>query len=104
MMNRINQIETLLADQPNDSFLNHALALEFIKIGNDEKAKSLFENLLAINEQYVGSYYHLGKLHERMNDEPNAINTYEKGMQIAKAQKEMHAFGELRSALEALTM
>jgi Tfp pilus assembly protein PilF len=103
-MSKIQQIELLLATQPNDNFLQHALGLEYIKLGNDEKAKTIFCNLLKNDESYVGSYYHLAKLYERNNEEASAVTTYEKGMQIALAQNEKHAYGELRSALEELTM
>ncbi len=102
-MSRILQLENFLQQQPNDSFLQHALALEYIKIGDDDKAKNIFIQLLEHNQNYVGSYYHLAKLYERMLDEENAIVTYQKGMEIAKAQNENHAYGELRSALEELT-
>jgi tetratricopeptide (TPR) repeat protein len=103
-MQRIHQIEQMLKESGFDCFLTHALALEYIKIGNDEKAQSLFKEVLAKDEQYVGTYYHLAKLYERMSDEPMAIATYEKGMAIAKTLNEKHAFGELRSAYEELTM
>jgi Tfp pilus assembly protein PilF len=102
-MNRIEQIEQFLQSQPNDSFLQHALALEYSKVGNDEKAKALFVNILNHNENYVGSYYHLAKLYERIHDEASAIATYEKGMEVAKKLQDNHSLGELRSAYEELT-
>ncbi|RXK62875.1 tetratricopeptide repeat protein [Lacibacter luteus] len=102
-MERIEQLRKFLADSPNDSFLKHALALEYIKLGDDVTAKQLFEELLAADPGYVGSYYHLGKLYERLNDNDAAISWYEKGMQVAKEKGEQHAYGELRGALEELT-
>ena len=45
-MARIERIKEMLAANPHDSFLQHALALEYIKIEEDEQAKTLFENLL----------------------------------------------------------
>jgi Tfp pilus assembly protein PilF len=102
-MSRIEQLESFLQQQPNDEFLQHALALEYIKLNNDTKAEQIFVNLLQHNPNYVGSYYHLAKLYERISNEPKAIETYEIGMQIAKAQNEKHAYGELRGAYEELT-
>jgi Tfp pilus assembly protein PilF len=102
-MSRILQIENFLLQQPNDDFLQHALALEYIKIDDDANAAQIFLALLQRNPNYVGSYYHLAKLYERIGDEPNAITTYQKGMEIAKAQNENHAYGELRGAYEELT-
>jgi Tfp pilus assembly protein PilF len=102
-MERIEQLRKFLQESPNDSFLKHALALEHVKLGDDETARQLFEELLAANPGYVGSYYHLGKLFERMDDTEAAVAWYEKGMQVAKEKGEQHAYGELRGALEELT-
>jgi Tfp pilus assembly protein PilF len=102
-MERIEQLKKFLEANPTDSFLKHALALEYIKVGNDETARQVFEELLADEPGYVGSYYHLGKLFERIGDNDKAIEWYQKGMAIAKEKGEQHAFGELRGAWEELT-
>jgi Tfp pilus assembly protein PilF len=101
-MDRIAKITGMLKDNPSDSFLCHALALEYIKLGNDEEARVLFEKLLSSNPGYVGSYYHLAKLLERNNRTEEAIKIYEKGMDEAKKAGENHAYGELRGAYEEL--
>jgi tetratricopeptide (TPR) repeat protein len=101
-MDRLQILRSLLADQPTDPFLNHALALEEIKVGKDESARELFEQLLERNPDYVGSYYHLGKLHERLGDESKAIAVYEKGMEVAKKLSDNHALSELRGAYDNL--
>lgn len=89
-------------DNPADSFLQHALALEYIKLGDDEKARGLFEKLLNENPAYVGSYYHLAKLLERNDKTEEAIKIYEQGMEQAKGAGDNHALGELRAAYEEL--
>ncbi len=101
-MSRIEQIQVFLKDNPNDSFLQHALALEHIKMGDDSTAKALFETILKRDPGYVGSYYHLAKLLERTNDTSGAIEWYEKGMEAAKAEEDTHSFNELRAAYEEL--
>ena len=47
---------------------------------------------------YIGSYYHLAKLLERIEQPDEAIRVYEKGMEEAKKGGDNHAFGELRGA------
>jgi Tfp pilus assembly protein PilF len=101
-MDRITQIQGLLKEEPEDNFLQHALALEYIKIGNDADAKRLFERILDREPGYVGSYYHLGKLLERMGETQQAIQIYKKGMEIAKSASDTHAFNELQAACEDL--
>ena len=99
-MNRIEQLKEFLKATPNDAFLQHALALEYIKIGDEQAAKLLFENILKNEPTYVGSYYHLGKLLERINDLETAKSVYETGMRQAKLAKDNHSYNELQGALE----
>ncbi len=103
-MDRIEKIWAMLANQPGDNFLQHALALEQIKIGNEEEARVLFITILERDPSYIGSYYHLAKLLERIGDETGAIKIYEKGMAESKKAGDDHAFGELRGAYEELTL
>jgi tetratricopeptide (TPR) repeat protein len=102
-MSRIDKLQTFLKETPTDSFLQHALALEYQKIGDIDKARSLFEKLLAENPGYVGSYYHLAKLLEAEEQVEAALAVYEKGMEQAKRQQDNHAYNELRSAWEELS-
>lgn len=102
-MDRMEKIKEYLKATPGDSFLQHALALEYIKIGDDVSARSLFEAILARDPGYVGSYYHLAKLFERQEQIELAIAWYEKGMEAARKAGDQHALGELRSAYEELT-
>jgi tetratricopeptide (TPR) repeat protein len=101
-MDRIARIKEFLKSSPNDSFLKHALALEYIKLGDDTGARQLFEELLAYEPGYVGSYYHLGRLLERAGLPKEAIAVYEKGMEMAKAANDRHAYNELQAALDDL--
>lgn len=101
-MNRIAQIEQFLAQSPDDLFLNHALALEYIKQDDDVNARLRFEKNLAHDEKYVATYYHLGKLLERNGDTGKAVAIYEKGMVMARETGDMHAYNELQGAYDDL--
>lgn len=102
-MDRITQLKAFLEGSPTDSFLQHALALEYIKLNNDAAARSEFEALLQREPGYVGSYYHLGRLLERTGERDAAIAVYEKGMSVARDVRDMHAYNELQAAYEDLT-
>jgi Tfp pilus assembly protein PilF len=102
-VDRIIKLNEFLKANPRDSFVQHALALEYIKLGNDEQARALFEEILNREPGYVGSYYHLAKLLERNDNTDEAIKVYEKGMEEAKKAGDNHALGELRGAWEELT-
>lgn len=102
-MDRISKLKEFLAASPADSFLQHALALEYIKLGDDEQARGLFEEILNREPGYIGSYYHLAKLLERQEKTSEAVTVYEKGMDMALKAGDKHAFGELKGAWEELT-
>lgn len=102
MNERIEKLKAFLKDSPKDLFLNHALALEYIKIGHDLEARERFELNINTNPNYVATYYHLGKLLERAGQSPEAMAIYEKGMQVAKAAKDMHTYNELQGAYDEL--
>ncbi len=102
MNDRIEKLKAFLKDSPKDLFLNHALALEYIKIGQEAEAKERFEQNIDTDPNYIATYYHLGKLLERAGQTPEAMAIYEKGMQVAKAGKDMHTYNELQGAYEEL--
>ncbi len=102
MSERIEKLKAFLKDSPGDAFLNHALALEYVKVGDEENARKYFETNLANDPRYVATYYHLGKLLERVGLQQAATGIYEKGMACAKAAKDMHTYNELQGAYEDL--
>ncbi|MBA2762596.1 MAG: hypothetical protein H0U39_11700 [Segetibacter sp.] len=101
-MDRIGKLKEYLKASPHDNFLLHALALEYVKIGDDAEARKLFEDILERDEKYVGSYYHLAKLLERIGENELAIKWYEKGMAAAKEAGDNHSYNELQAAYEDL--
>ena len=101
-MDRIEKLKEYLNASGKDSFLQHALALEYIKIGDDLAAKDLFNDILRREPTYVGSYYHLAKVLERLGDIEKAIRIYERGLEEAKAADDTHTYNELRAAYDDL--
>lgn len=102
---RLEQLLGFLADGSKDPFIKYALATEYAKIGDYEKALSYYNNLVDNEPLYVGTYYHLGKLLEQLERKEEAISIYEKGMSVANKVGDRHALSELQtvyqSALEA---
>jgi predicted Zn-dependent protease len=102
LMEKIEKLKSFLAHTPEDPFLKHALALEYIKSGNDADARTLFLDILTRDPSYIGTYYHLARLMERAGEMANAKIWYEKGMAAAKKAADGHAFNELQAAYEDL--
>jgi Tfp pilus assembly protein PilF len=102
MNERIEKLMAFLKDSPKDLFLNHALALEYVKTGHDVEARERFEQNINTEPGYIATYYHLGKLLERAGQNPEAMVIYEKGMKAAKSAGDMHTYNELQGAYDEL--
>jgi Tfp pilus assembly protein PilF len=101
-MERLDKLKEFLKASPGDSFIKHAMALEYQKSGDILTARKTFEDILAADPGYVGSYYQLGKLLESTGENDTAVEWYQKGMTAAKAAGDQHAYNELRAAYEDL--
>ena len=102
-MDRIAFLSEFIQSNPHDLFSKHALALEWIKQGDDDNALKLFQEIISIDPQYVGSYYHMAKLQERVQGSQAAMDTYQLGIKVAESIQDQHALRELKSALQQLT-
>ena len=96
-MNRLAKLLEFIQNEPNDEFLKYALATEYLRLNETDKALNYYEDLVNNHPNYTGTYYHLGKLYEALNRKQDAINIYEKGMQITKEKRDNHAFSELQA-------
>lgn len=101
---KIKQLAREIKNNPGDSFSKFALALEFRKEGEYKKTRILFEDILSTDPDYVGVYYHLGKLYETLDRSEDAAKLYKKGIKIAEKQNESRTKSELQEALNMLKM
>ena len=97
-MTRLEQLFKYLGDSPDDSFILFAIAKEYEGAGNEQEALAYYLRLGSGHPNYVGTYYHLGKLYERIGDEGGAVRAYSEGMMVAKKEGDRHAFSELAGA------
>ena len=102
MNDRFEKLQEFLKENPDDSFVMHALGLEYVKLGDDAQAKKYFEELLEKDPNYVGTYYHLGKLYERASMFQEAAQVYQTGMLTAEGAEDRRALNELQAAYEDL--
>ncbi|MDA0683165.1 MAG: tetratricopeptide repeat protein [Bacteroidetes bacterium] len=99
MRSRLNQLIEWHQEDPSDSFIRFAMASEYVKLGELESGRQHFESLRESDPSYVGLYYHLGKLLERLERIEEAVSVYRDGIGIATRLKDLHARSELQSAL-----
>ena len=96
-ISRLDKLLEFIKNEPNDEFLKYALATEYLRLNQADKALGYYEDLINNHPNYTGTYYHLGKLYEALNRKAEAVSTYEKGMEITKEKRDNHAFSELQA-------
>lgn len=98
MPTRLEQLESFLARTPNDPFILFAIAKEYEKLANPTQTLAYYTQIVEKSPDYVGVYYHLGKYWERAAEPDKALAVYKKGLAVAKAQSDQHAYNELAAA------
>lgn len=101
-LSRIEQLKAFLKEDPNDTFLNYALATEYIGVGDDVKAREIFLGLMDRQPDYSPTYYHLGKLYERTGEQDKAEECYTVGVEVCRKNKELKNLNEMQTALTNL--
>lgn len=99
---RLEQLQKMLQDNPDDAFILYALGQEYLKLENTVEALKLFTDLTEKQPEYTGTYYHLGKLYEQLGDFEKARATYKKGLDMTSKLGDRHNYNELQGALANL--
>jgi len=99
---KIKRLALNLKKNPKDSFSKFALALELLKRNQVSKAVVLFESILKQDPDYLGVYYHLGKLYQQMGNHQQAGELFTTGIDLAEKQQNSRTGLELAEALENL--
>ncbi|MEM9991348.1 MAG: tetratricopeptide repeat protein [Bacteroidota bacterium] len=95
---RLQQLFGFLETMPDDAFVLFAIAKEYEGLGQRDKALIYYLKIKDTHPNYVGLYYHLGKLYEVLQDFPTAFQTYKTGITVAKEAGDQHAMQELAGA------
>ena len=95
---RLDLLLGILKETPTDSFVIFAIAKEYENLGNQNEAIQYYQKLYQSDPNYVGLYFHWGKIHEEINDSDKAIDIYSMGIEVASLQKDRHAERELSAA------
>jgi len=95
---RLQQLFNFLENSPDESFIIFAIAKEYEGIGQLDKALEYYLKLTTDDPDYVGTYYHLGKLYEQLEQFEKAFQTYKTGIAVATKAGDQHALSELAGA------
>ncbi|MFN3916175.1 MAG: hypothetical protein ACK4K0_00420 [Flavobacteriales bacterium] len=92
--NRIQLIEIMLDEHPDDVFLLYALAIEYKSLGQIEKSIFYLDKVLTVNKGYVAAYYQKGELLAIIGKVDEALSVLEKGRKLALNQEDQKSAGE----------
>ena len=101
-MSRREQLETMLADSPDDVFLRYALAMEWENEEEHEQSLELHRGLMNQSPPYVPSFFMSGQQLADLDRIDEAKQTLEQGIAHAEEQGDLHAVAEMRSFLDSL--
>jgi tetratricopeptide (TPR) repeat protein len=101
-MSRKEQIEEMLKDDPQDTFLRYALAMENDKVGQHDQALQLFTALTNDNPPYVPAFFMAGQMLARLDRISESREFLRTGIDQARAQGNLHAAGEMSEFLSSL--
>lgn len=97
---RINMLKQYLLDEPTEPFYPYALALEYQQT-NPDKARELFDLLLAHHPEYLPTYYMAGNFFQEQHPE-KAVEIFQEGLRLANRLNDFNTARELRAALDNL--
>jgi Tfp pilus assembly protein PilF len=101
-MNRVEILKGFLEENAKDSFSRYALALEYVKLGQNDDAVREFETVKTNDPDYVATYFQLGQLYQKLGKSHDAEKTFRTGITVASKIGDEHTRSELEGALEGI--
>lgn len=100
-MSRITELEAMLDSDPDDPFIQYALAREHEQVKSTIQALMMYEHLVNHHPDYIATYYHYAKLLHQLGNRNEAKRLLETGIQIGINAREQHAVSEMKGLLES---
>lgn len=102
-MSRREQIEQLLAEDPDDVFLNYALAKEWHSEGAVPEALAAFDRVISLHPDYVPAYFQKGQVLVEDGEVESARAVLTDGIAVARRVGDEHAAEEMSEYRENLS-
>jgi predicted Zn-dependent protease len=99
---RREKIESMLAEDPSDTFLRYSLALELEKEGEHESSLAKLRELMCDDPPYVPAFFMSAQHLARQNRNEEARAALRDGIEHARQQGNLHAASEMAEFLASL--
>jgi hypothetical protein len=101
------QIESMLADDPDDAFLRYGLAMEHASGGDDAACVVVLNDLIthSIAMPYIPAFLQAGQALVRLDRVPEACDVLKQGIAAASragTSDALHAQGEMQGLLSSI--
>jgi Tfp pilus assembly protein PilF len=100
--NRLEILEQMVRQDPNNTFARYGLAMEYANSGDLMQAVVEFRTLLQHDENYAAAYYHAGQTLEKLGKIEQARAMYEQGIEASTRKGDLHTRSEIDAALSLL--
>lgn len=101
-MPRLEQLEALLAAEPDDVFLNYSMAMELAKAQRFDESLARFARVIELDPNYIAAYSQQGKTLVQLGRRDEARQVLAAGIDRAKALGNRHAQDDMEQLLRAL--
>lgn len=95
-------LEQFVATRPTDAFARYGLALECMKVGDDQAAAKHFEHLMQDHPEYVAGYFQYGQFLAKLGRDAESRKILSDGIVVAQRAGDVHARDEMQAALNSL--
>lgn len=102
-MTRLEKLQALLEDSPDDEFLNYAVAMEHVAGSRSDDALAAFRRVLQVDPQHAAAFFQMAQLFARLGRVQEARNAATNGIAAARARGDQHAAEEITGYLDSLS-
>ena len=102
MSDRLQRIEAMLADEPNDTFLRYSLAMELSKAGRNDESLERLDGLTKDDPPYVPAFFMAAQQLADLDRVGEARGFLRDGIEEARRQGDAHAAAEMSDYLAML--
>ncbi|MCS7021647.1 MAG: tetratricopeptide repeat protein [Gemmataceae bacterium] len=101
---RMEQLEALLREDPDDPFLRYGLAMEYAALGEDDQCVERLIDLIRrpAGPPYIPAYLQAGQALIRLHRYEQARQILQEGIAAAQAAGDWHAAGEMQGFLDSI--
>lgn len=101
-MSRVQQIQALLKNDPDDVFLNFSLAMEWVSAGKHEAAIQQFDRVVELDRDYTTAYFRKADVLAGLARPDEARRTLQTGIEAAERVGDQHLKTKITDRLKQL--